>query len=263
MIELVVRPKKMLIAVDALHDSVLLELAASLARSQGAQLTALFIEDINWFHLAGLPFATEVDRVTSAELKFDVERVGSASARRIKRIRQQLEELAKQSELTVTLTVVRGHYLAEAMAAAATMDLLLLDRSRVKRPQADKKIPIKHYIPPVWAIYDGSDASERALILAIEIVESQKSGLNIILQKQSDNGIAELEKQAKALLAGRSFAVQFFIQSSRSYDAILHYVLQRGCGMLVLHADKSGSADSQSVASLFTDKVGCPVLLVS
>ncbi|MBE0435194.1 MAG: hypothetical protein IBX56_05250 [Methylomicrobium sp.] len=263
MIDLNVTPKKMLIAVDALHDSALLELAASLARSQGAQLTALFIEDINLFHLAGLPFATEVDRVTSAELKFDVDRIGSASARRIKRIRQQLEELSKQSELTISLTVVRGHYLAEAMAASATMDLLLLDRPRGNRSLTIKKVSVKKFSPPVWAIYDGTEGSERALKLAIDIAISQKSGLNIILQRQSDNGIAEMEQQAKALLAGCNLASHFFIQSSRSYDSIMQYVLERGCSIVVLRADRSDPEASQSAASLFADRLGCPVLLVA
>lgn len=263
MIDLSVKPKKMLIAVDALQDSALLELAVALARAQGAQLTALFIEDINLFHLAGLPFATEVDRVTSAELKFDADRIGSASARRIERIRQQLDALAKQSELTVSLAVVRGHYLAEAMAAAATMDLLLLDRPRGNRSLTIKKIPIKKFSPPVWVIYDGMEASERALRLAIDIAESKKSGLNIILQRQSDNGIAELEQQAKALLAGYNPAPHFFIQSSRSYESILQYVLQRGCSIVVLRADRSDPEASQRAASLFADRLGCPVLLVA
>lgn len=263
MIEFEGRPKKMLIAVDTLHDSALLELAASLARSQGAQLSALFIEDINLFHLAGLPFATEVDRVTSAELKFDVDRIGSASARRIKRIRQQLDELAKKSELTVSLTVVRGHYLAEAMAASATMDLLLLDRPRGNRSLTVKTIPAKKFSPPVWAIYDGMDGSERALKLAIDIAISQKSGLNIILQRQSENGIAELEQQAKDLFAGNNLASHFFIQSSRSYDSILQYVLERGCSIVVLRADRSDPETSQSAALLFADRLGCPVLLVA
>ena len=263
MIDLSVTPKKMLIAVDALQDSAFLELAVALATAQGAQLTALFIEDINLFHLAGLPFATEVDRVTSAELKFNADQIGSASARRIKRIRQQLEALAKQSGLTVSLTVVRGHYLAEAMAAAATMDLLLLDRSRGNRSLMIKKIFVKKFSPPVWAIYDGTEGSERALKLAINIAISQKSGLNIILQRQPDNGIAELEQQAKALLAGNNLASHFFIQSSRSYDSILQYVLERGCSIVVLRADRTDPETSQSAASLFADRLSCPVLLVA
>lgn len=263
MIDVKVTPKRLLVAVDIMQDSALLELAVSLARHQCAQLSALFIEDINLYHLAGLPFATEVDRVTSAELKFDSDKIGAAADCRIKRIRQRLDDLAKQSELTVSLTVVRGRYLDEALAAAATADLLLLNKSRGGRSPSLEKYTGKRYVPPVWAVCDGSDASIRALRLAAEIAESNGSGLNVILQNRSENGVAELEQQAKASIAGARVVRHFFIQSSRNYDAILHYVLQRGCSLVVMRADEQDQVSSQSAASLFADRVGCPVLLVS
>lgn len=263
MIDIKVTPKRLLVVVDVMQDTTLLELAVSLARHQSAQLSALFIEDINLYHLAGLPFATEVDRVTSGEMKFDADRIGSAAERHIKRIRQRLEDLAKQSELTISLTVVRGRYLDEALAAAATADLLLLNKSRGGRSTNVEKSLAKKYVPPVWVVYDGSEASTRALKLSVEIAESRNSGLNIILQKHADNGLSELEQQAKAVIADAHVVRHFFIQSSRNYDSILHYVMQRGCSLVVIRADNQDQETSQGTASLFADRVGCPVLLVS
>ncbi|GAB4264192.1 MAG: hypothetical protein Kow0065_14960 [Methylomicrobium sp.] len=255
--------KKLWVAIDAWQNGELLELAVSLAKRQHAQLTALLVEDIDLFRLAGLPFATEVDRVTSAELKFDADRVDSASSRRIERIRQRLTDLAKQAELTISLSVVRGHYLDEAIAAAAQTDLLLLDRPRVGRSTRFGKRFAKKYVPPVWSVYDGSEAARRALSLAVEIAVSQQAGLNIILQASSDSDDSELERSAKAVVAEANVVRHFFVQSSQHYDAILHYVLQRGCSMVLMRADGTGEVPARTVAAMFAERVGCPVLLVA
>ncbi|MGR9116233.1 MAG: hypothetical protein ACU85E_10740 [Gammaproteobacteria bacterium] len=264
MIDITLTQKRLLVAFDSLQDIELLELAVALAGLQRAELSALFVEDIDLFQLAGLPFASEIDRMTSATLQFDLLQISQKSDRQLQRLRQSLADIEKQSKLSVSLKVVRGRYLTEALAAADGVDFLLFARTRgyksTERAKAGSK---QRYISPVWAVFNGTEASERALRLAADIAISRKAGLNIVLDIASGQDVAVLERQVKHVLEEFQVASHFFAENKPDYASVLQYVLQRGCSITLMSADQRDPERTQRAAALFAEKAACPVLLVA
>jgi hypothetical protein len=264
MIDITLTQKRMLVAVDGLQDMELLELAVSLAGLQSAELSALFVENIDLFQLAGLPFASEIDRMTSATLQFDSLQISQKLDRQLQRLRKRLDDIEKQSKLTVSLKVVRGRYLTEALAAAAGVDFLLFARTRGSKTTAHARPEIKQrYISPVWVIFNGTEASERAMKLAADIAVSRKAVLNIVLDVCSGQDVAGLERQAKQLLEGVQVSSHFFAEYNQDYGSVSQYVLQRGCCIALMSANQQEPGRTQKAASLFAEKAACPVLLVA
>lgn len=265
MIDIAVTQKRMLVAVDGLQDLALLELAVSLAGLQQAELSALFVEDIDLFHLAGLPFASEIDRMTSTVLQFDRVRISQNSARQLQRLRQHLADIEKQSKQPVALKVVRGRYLTEALAAAAGVDFLLFAKMRSAKTTkpGDKTGTKQRYVAPIWVVFDGTDVAGRTLKLAADIAAARKACLNVVLDATSGRQVAVLERQAKQLLGEAQVACHFFVEFNQNYASVLNYVLQRGCGLALMCIDQQEPNRTRQAASLFAEKAGCPVLLVA
>src|SRR5690554_5853437 len=104
------KPVRILVALDASRRvDRLLDVAAALAAHRKAELAALLIEDVNLFHLAELPFATEVDSVCGIERKVDPLEMSHIIQLRVAQVRQMLMQLGRSRRLQVSLTVVRGH----------------------------------------------------------------------------------------------------------------------------------------------------------
>lgn len=262
MIDIALSQKRMLVAIDAPDDEALLELAVSLARLQSAELSALYVEDINLFHIAGLPFAQEIDRMTTAALNFDTVQISHQTRRKIQRLQQRLTDLEKHAKLTVSLKVVRGQYIPEVIAASSEVDLLLFSKKTAGRTLAKgQKNSKKSFVAPIWNIFNGSQEAENALTLAIEIAENRKADLNIIFDTQRSQDINYFKQQAKKLLMGRSINSHLFAETKNDYQGVLTQILQRGCSMIVMNADHQDSEINLKAAQL-SERASCPVLLV-
>ncbi len=73
---------RVLVALNASRrDYQALELAASLAARKRVELLAVFVEDINLFNLAELPFAKEIVRASAVERELVFVREGAYSVR--------------------------------------------------------------------------------------------------------------------------------------------------------------------------------------
>lgn len=126
--------RRILVALDASTDSVAaLKTAASLAASLQAELVGLFVEDINLLRLAGLPFASEVQRVTGTGRVLDEAGMERDLQLQASQARRALANAAADAEATWTFRVVRGVVTTEILAAALEADLLTLGRA--SRPQ--------------------------------------------------------------------------------------------------------------------------------
>ena len=80
---------------------------------------------------------------------------------------------------------------------------------------------------------------------------------------QSGRQMADLEMQAKRLLAGAQVVSHFFAEYNRDYCSVLQYILQRGCSMIVMNTNIQQGALITGAVSLLAEKAGCPVLLVA
>ena len=176
--------RRILVALDAsAHSQAALSAAVSLAARLHSEIHGLFVEDINLFRLAELPFAREV-------------RYGEPAARRVERddlqrklraraavLRHELEALAEENKLRSTFRVVRGAVDSELLAAALDSDLLALGRlghSFARRARlgsaartaiaraASSVLLVQPDVAggPLLVLFDGSSASRRALATA-------------------------------------------------------------------------------------------------
>lgn len=259
-IDIVSTQKRMLVVLDCFQDhQAILNIASHLAVKQKMEISALFVEDVNLVHLAGLPFAREVDRVSHIERQMDQDRITSALAKQARQIEKLLKRLQEQSKLQITLDVVRGHFTNEAMSAVE-VDLLLLNKRGMRFSADAQRDAGKAYSLPLWVLYDGSPAAERALLIAGELAQDQ-AGLNVVLKVQSQLEAAALKEQVQAFFSGAKIDLHFYAEADEDFPFVLQNIKQRGCRVMVL--GRQNPENTSKTALLFAEKANCLVLVVS
>ncbi len=258
-IEIVSSQKRMLVVLDCFQDhQAILNIATNLAVKQKAEISALFVEDVNLVHLAGLPFAREVDRISIMERQMDQGRITSAMEKQARKIEKMLAQLQQQSKLQISLNVVRGHFTAEAMSAVA-VDLLLLNK-RGKRFAGVPQRTGKAYSLPLWVLYDGSLTAQRALMIAGELLQGQVL-LNVVLKVQSQQEAAALKQKVLEFFSDMEVELHFYAEAEENFPFVLQNIKQRGCRVMVL--GRQNPENTSKTALLFAEKANCPVLVVS
>jgi len=181
-----VKVRRVVVALDtASAPSEALEAAAGLARGLGAELVGLFVEDQRLLRFAELPFAQELGGATARAHPVntaDIERALKAHADRLRRL---LSEAARSLDVPWTLAVARGQVVQAALEFAGIEDLLVMARARylsvtVARPQAGQQFPSLR-ARTVAALFDGSPAAERALIVAHTLAQVAGCELAVII----------------------------------------------------------------------------------
>lgn len=113
-------------------DPLALSAAAQLARSAGAELAALFVEDINLLRLAELPFAFEIGPSSATARRLEVSEVERAFRHRAEELRNALAETASELEVSLTFETARGRPARVLLEAAAENDLVVLAASSLR-----------------------------------------------------------------------------------------------------------------------------------
>ncbi len=254
------------VVIDASRGSLdTLKTAADIAARVQAHLMALFIEDINLFSLAELPFARELDRTSGATRRLDRHAVTRALQADAKRIRQLLQTESEQRQITTSMKVVRGHYVSAAMEAAEETDIVILSHvtgvrlRTVKTPTRKPPHPaIRAGGPrPVWTLFDGSPAAHRALAIAKDFSEQHDAGLVVLIP--NEKAFKRLVDEAKGLLEGTSARYQS-IAALEPREMLTTMVAEGSC-MVFLPRGKSSMFDKLPVFLL--DELACPLVMVS
>jgi nucleotide-binding universal stress UspA family protein len=274
---------RILVALDTSRQCrCTLEIAASLATRKKAELMALFIEDVNLVHLAGLPFAREVDRMSAIERQFDAPVMSRGLRTQLHLIRQLLAQVTQDTTLNTSLKILRGHYVAEAISAATEMDILFLGRGRDTEPsdapgQRSAEKPYSGIQPPlsrpVWVLFDGTPAAARALAIANDLAAAEQKQLLIVLQATTPEKAGELKQQAIAVLgephsprrAERAAVppelspLQYMTSPPSETDVLLRYVRQKGCSLMVI--DREQAQQLNHTLKILIEELNCPVVL--
>lgn len=254
--------RRILVALDASRQSLYsLEIAAALASRRQAELLGLFIEDVNLIHLAGLPFAREVDRFLAVAREIDSLRITRALRAEAEQVRRVLSRVAEELKVPSSFQVVRGHYIAEALSAATSMDVLLLCRMGRARSQAwgtafAGQAPQGMGQRPVGVIYDGTPASDRALVMAGEIAHAEGSRLVVLLVAGEADA---LRARAVHSLGDLSPSARFVVIPSIEPAHLAYAVGREGCAFLVLPRE---SLSREATTTALLEGIECPVALV-
>lgn len=118
--------RRIVVVIDAgAQARAVLEAAAALAAAQEAELLALFVEDLDLIHGAGFPFAREIGFTSAAQRGLDAIAMQRSLRARAEDARRSVELIARQRPLQWSFQIARDVLDAEALAAAATADLVI------------------------------------------------------------------------------------------------------------------------------------------
>lgn len=200
--------QRIVVAVDdSAPARAAVEAAAELARRVGASVTALFVEDQELLHAAGLPFVHEIGPDAAAR-PFDAPRVERRFRSVVRLARETCDRASARCRVEVRLQVIRGTVAREIVAAAERADIVFLGRSakppstasargrarerlgRTTRSVLDSavaQLATVAVVPaqardgrPVVVAVDAAAPSTRALELA-ELLDGQGSGGLVVL----------------------------------------------------------------------------------
>jgi nucleotide-binding universal stress UspA family protein len=268
--------RRILIALDASPASqAALELAADLAIRYQAELIGIYVEDINLLRSAEIPFTKEVGFYSASSRQINksyIERELRAHARRVE---QLLASIAQRANLRWSFRRTRGVIPGELMSAATDTDLIILGKTgwsggtRIGSTAREVAVrsPIQSLIlvhkvrpgSPIMVVYDGSPASQKALIAARRI-SSPESTLTILVLAETKGEAEQLQAQVQARFQEDEINVDFHWVTNIQGDRISQLALNSGCDVVVLPT-KSGRFEAENLVAML-DEADCAVLLV-
>lgn len=260
------KPKtRVTVVVDASRGDIdVLKTAADIAARVQAHLMALFIEDINLFSLAELPFARELDRTSGTARPLDRHAVTRASQANAKRVRQLLQVESEHRQITTSMKVVRGHYVSAAIEAAEDTDVVILSnvtgvrlRTVTTAARGRRSKPGRAGGPqPVWTIYDGTPAAGRALAMAKDFSTQRGAELVVLIAQQS---FEQLVSEAQDLLGDTP--VRYRSIASLETREILNAMLAEGSSMFFW--PRGESPLFEKLPAFLLEEFLCPLVVVS
>jgi nucleotide-binding universal stress UspA family protein len=248
--------KRILVALDASEaNRSALQAAATLASQLQAELQALFVEDINLLRLAELPFAREMmfgssegHRITPANMERQIQ----AQAIRLRRL---VEATAQQSKIKAEFKVLRGQISRELLLASQQMDLLILGKSTQLLQQSLKLGKVAQDVlaavncnvllmqygasieRPVAVLFDGSQASERALQLAIQLAHNDHDQLKVIYPAVDHQQQQTLQQQVETITRPLGIDAGHILLHSNTSEALLQITRQYNSRILIVESD--------------------------
>lgn len=205
--------RRILVAVDASPLSLAaVEAACALAGRFGAELDALFIEDINVVRLVAHPYVHTFSLAAARRSAMDDALIEKALELQMVAARRALETQLAACGARGAFAVRRGRVDVEVLTAAAAADLICLGWSGRAAPGARPRLgsvarsvaqaaarPVlvaqKAATGPLMVWWDGSEAARKAMDLAVELAFH-------------DGGTIDLMASAEDPIAGTRLAVE-------------------------------------------------------
>jgi nucleotide-binding universal stress UspA family protein len=271
--------RRILVALDAsLHSLAALDAASELAGALKAELVGIFVEDVDLLHLAGLPFAREVQYLSGADRPLDSPGMERELRIQAEQARQTLAGVAERRQIQWSFRVVRGQVATELLIAAQEADLLALGRAswaatrRVRLGTTARMVVSQaphwgfllqhgHAIcQPVQLVYDGSAAAKQALATATQLAALIGGQLTVMLVTDAPESGQRLQEEVEARLQAQQIKGdyrQLIKPSAEELARALHMV---GGGTLIISADNPLLED-EGLPTLL-DAMDCSVVLV-
>lgn len=249
---------RILVALDAsaVNRSVL-QAATTLATNLNATLNALFIEDINLFRLAELPFAREIvyGSTTGREMNLaDMERSVHTQANRLRKL---VETMAQQSQINIVFDVQRGDIASAICDASKQTDLLIIGKNTQLFKQSVKIGTVAQTIlssaqcnlmvlqhgalieRPVVVFYDGSVTSQDTVLLASRLARQDHNALIVLFPATDDNHYQQLYKQLTKKLSNTTLQLLPVRLTTNTATQVLQVIKQFNGRIFLLKTDNS------------------------
>ena len=268
--------QRILVALDASPQSlVALDIAVEIATKFQAELIGIYVEDINLVRLADFPFSREIGRFSASSRPFDssqIQRLMHAHARLVK---HHLAFTARRANLRWSMQITRGSISDELLTAAQASDLIVLGKTGwsgrrepgstvqtiLNRTNRQLLVLSRKIQPgaPILVVFDGSQASQKALIAATLIRVTENPISVLILANSSEDAQSKQSIAENVLFPTGVKASYHWIPEVDSSRLALLASLER-CDIVVLPA--IGHAfPGEDVIKMLTES-DCAVLLV-
>jgi len=250
----------------AMLDAAALAAAARLAQSVGAELAALFVEDINLLRWASLPFAQEIGAASAARRSVattDIERALRVQAEQLKRA---LAEGVQRLELQWTFEVARGQGLSALLACAGAGDIVVLAGSagRSTQPALEALLKSAFSFEPaapgrVAAALDSGPEAMRVLSAAHTLAQASDAGLVLLIFRE-DARAGEIAERAEAWLTERGAAARIALMPDPD-PALIAGLIERERVHALFWPGVDHALRGVEIAAL-ASAIGCPLIVV-
>jgi nucleotide-binding universal stress UspA family protein len=273
--------RRVLIALDASPESLAaLNAAARLAARLEAELTGLFVEDIDLLNLAGLPFAREATAFSLASRSLDAAAVERELKTRAAAARRALSSVAESLHLRWSFRVTRGRVEAELLAAAQEADLVAVGRGM--RPLSGRAklgrtalavasgttrsilVAASRSAPsdaPIAVAFDASEGSKRALATAARLAQRDDRKLIVLVTGDTDETLSQREIEVTQRLRdiGVGAATLRPVRSADIGDLVRALA---GEGISLFVSCAGGVASELGTFGALVERSACSILLV-
>ncbi|MGE5220850.1 MAG: universal stress protein [Omnitrophica WOR_2 bacterium] len=269
--------RRILIALDASpHSLTALRAAAELAARLNAELSGLFVEDINLLRMADLPFARQVSFYSATTSQMDRQQIEIQLRAQAAQARRALMSLSERARLRSTFRVVRGHIPTELLQAASEADLIILGRSgwshrrqlgstaRVIIAQSPRHTLVLHQEARLQqasaVLYDGSEESRRALSIALSLMREHERLVFVLLLTKNVEEARSMQNEAVNLLRPHYKEARFRWLIKADPDVIKRIIQTEQLGALIIPA-KTNLFSNEEMMELL-NKIDIPVWIV-
>lgn len=242
-----------LVAIDAgVASRNILQAGIVLANRFNARLNAVFIEDIDLFHVAELPFVREYIYGSPAGRLVNVAGMERSVQTQTARLRKLVESIAQQNKIEITFDVLRGNIASALCDASKQTDLLVIGKNTQLRTKNQKIGNITRFIlstancnvvvlqygniieRPVVVSFTGSETSQNALSLAIELAYEDHNQLIVLLPAVDAREYQKLGEAINDSVQGHSLQVSLVKLSHNTAEQILQVIRQFNGRILLL-----------------------------
>ena len=245
-------------------DRAALEALGLLAGRTPAEILGMFVEDIELLMLAELPIAREYCLLTHVERHLqapDIERQFRIQARAAQ---QALTEIAGRLGSTLSFRTVRGITTTLLREALSETDLMLFGAGRgaLRLPGGSSRAttgrPSRRQ--PVTVVFDGSEAAQRALRIALQIApdDNEALPLTVILTASTPDQLSTLGDQSSHLAGTRT--LQLVKMVNPAWHDVIKRAYDQHSAVLVV-AITAELLQDENLERL-RNELNCPVVLV-
>jgi nucleotide-binding universal stress UspA family protein len=270
-----IKIKRILVAIDASRHSLAgLEAAVELARTLDADLTGLFIEDINLLRLGEMPISNQVGYYSLVRKRLSSEEVRRQLATQGRWAYEAVELLSTQRGLRWTFRVSRGPIMAELIRATQKADLVILGKSGWSDTRLLGSTVQAFLSQPgrltlvlrdgvrlgrsVMAVFDGTPTGWLALDIARELCHPGDRPLILMLIAESKLAAGILQAKVEAWVRGKPFDLSFLWAQDLDPRILCNIARTEGSGLLVI--PQESALLSENDLSEVLNNIDCPVL---
>lgn len=261
------RINRILVALDAsAANQNILRAGIMLASYFHSRLNVLFIQDSDLISAAELPFVREVVYGLPSGRAIDVAGMERSIQLQTAQLRKLVASVAQQNRIEIAFDVLRGNVARTLCEISSQTDLLVIGKNSLSQGKSRKvgsitrsvmssvqcDLVVLHYGSqidrPVVTSFTGSEASLRAVSLAIDLAHEDHDQLIIILPATDDLKYQQLSKTIEDNFNTQQLQVSLVRIYDNTVDQVLHVIQQFHGRILLLESGSNFLTDDQRQA---------------